>query len=146
MNKKNITGLTISIILLMVAAVFYKGLFQSNNRPGDNELGYYFDLNTRELFIRDGTMRPPIEAPSGADEDGKPAGVRAYVYGKAAGDSDNIKIAFLEYEVPGGAMISNPEVIKWVSATSLNGARLRQSCVQRCIEQGYIERVYPRSR
>ncbi len=88
---------------------------------------------------------PPIDAPSGADEDGNPAGVRAYVYGKATGDADDIEIAFLEYEVPGGAMISDPEVIKWVSATSVNGARLRQSCVQRCIEQGYTERVYPRS-
>ena len=42
-------------------------------------------------------------------------GVRAYVYGRAAGDADDIEIAFLEYEVPGGAMISDPEVIKWVS-------------------------------
>ncbi len=145
MSKKNIIGLTISIILLVLAVIFYKGLSKSNNRPGDNELGYYFDLNTRELFVRDGTMRPPIDAPSGADEDGKPAGVRAYVYGKAAGDADDIEIAFLEYEVPGGAMISDPEAIKWVSATSVNGTRLRQSCVQRCIEQGYTERVYPRS-
>ncbi len=145
MSKKNIIGLTISIILLVLAVIFYKGLSKSNNRPGDNELGYYFDLNTRELFVRDGTMRPPIDAPSGADEDGKPAGVRAYVYGKAAGDADDIEIAFLEYEIPGGAMISDPEAIKWVSATSVNGTRLRQSCVQRCIEQGYTERVYPRS-
>ncbi len=146
MNKKNVIGLTISTVLLVLAAIFYKGLFKSYNRPGNNELGYYFDLNTRELFIRDGTMRPPIDAPSGSDEDGKPAGVRAYVYGKAAGGTDDIKIAFLEYEIPGGAMISDPEAIKWVSATSVNGARLRQSCVQRCIEQGYTERVYPRSR
>ena len=145
MSKKNIISLTLSIIFIVLAVIFYKGLSKSNNRPGDNELGYYFDLNTRELFIRDGTMRPPIDAPSGADEDGKPAGVRAYVYGKAAGDSDDIKIAFLEYEVPGGAMISDPEAIQWVSATSVNGSRLRQSCVQRCIEQGYTERVYPRS-
>ena len=145
MNKKNIIGLTISIILLVLAAIFYKGLFKSDNRPGDNELGYYFDLNTRELFVRDGTMRPPLDAPSGADEQGNPAGVRAYVYGKANGDAGDIKIAFLEYEVPGGAMVSDPEVIKWVSATSVNGARLRQSCVQRCIEQDYTERVYPRS-
>lgn len=143
MSKKNIIGLTISIILIVLAVIFYKGLSQSKNRPGDNELGYYFDLNTRELFVRDGTMRSPIDAPSGADEDGNPAGVRAYVYGKATGDADDIEIAFLEYEVPGGAMISDPEVIKWVSATSVNGARLRQSCVQRCIEQGYTERVYP---
>ncbi len=145
MSKKNIIGLTISIILIVLAIIFYKGLSKSNNRPGDNELGYYFDLNTRELFVRDGTMRPPIDAPSGADEDGNPAGVRAYVYGKANGDADDIEIAFLEYEVPAGAMISDPEAIKWVSATSVNGARLRQSCVQHCIEQGYTERVYPRS-
>jgi len=145
MSKKNIIGLTISIILIVLAVIFYKGLSKSNNRPGDNELGYYFDLNTRELFVRDGTMRPPIDAPSGADEDGNPAGVRAYIYGKATGDADDIEIAFLEYEVLGGAMISDPEAIKWVSATSVNGSRLRQSCVQRCIEQGYTERVYPRS-
>ncbi len=59
MSKKNIIGLTISIILIVLAVIFYKGLSQSKNRPGDNELGYYFDLNTRELFVRDGTMRPP---------------------------------------------------------------------------------------
>ena len=145
MNKKSTIGLTISIILLVLAAIFYKGLSKSNNRPGDNELGYYFDLNTRALFVRDGTMRPPIDAPSGADEDGNPAGVRAYVYGKSTRDVDDIQIAFLEYEVPGGAVFSDPDVIKWVSATSVNGARLRQSCVRRCIEQGYTERVYPRS-
>jgi len=146
MTKKNIIGLTVSIILLVLAVIFYQNLFKFDNRPGDNELGYYFDLNTRELFIRYGTLRPPIEAPSGADENGNPAGVRAYVYGKATGDADDVKIAFLEYEVPGGAMISDPEEIKWISATSVNGARLRQSCVQRCIEQNYTKRVYPRSR
>ena len=96
MNKKNIIGLAISIILLVLAVVCYRGLFKSDSRPGDNELGYYFDLNTRELFVRNGTMRPLIDAPSGADKDGKPAGVRAYVYGKTSGNSSDIEIAFLE--------------------------------------------------
>jgi hypothetical protein len=146
MNKKNIIGLTVSIILLVLAVVFYKGLFKSDNRPGENELGYYFDLNTRELFVKDGTMRPPVHAPSGADKDGRPAGVRAYVYSKTGGNANDIEIAFLEYEVPGGSMISAPDVIEWISATSVNGSKLRQSALKRCIEKGYTKRVYPRPR
>jgi hypothetical protein len=38
MSKKNIISLTISIILIVLAVIFYKGLSKSNNRPGDNEL------------------------------------------------------------------------------------------------------------
>jgi len=146
MTRKNVIGLTVSALLIVLAAVFYRGLSAPNNRPGNNQLGYYFDLNTRELFVRNGTMRPPIEAPSGVDEGGNPTGVRAYVYGKTAGDVKDIEIAFLENEVPGGTVISAPDVIKWISATSVQGAKLRQSCVHHCIDQGYTERVYPQSR
>jgi hypothetical protein len=143
MEKKTIGSIILAIVLIVAAIYIYTNFGGQENRPGDNRLGYYFDTNTKELFVRDGTLRPPIEAPSGPDENGNPAGVRAYVYGKPDGSKDDVMVAFLEYEVEGGAMISAPDQLEWYSVISQKGTDIRKACTQRCYSQGYTKRVYP---
>lgn len=41
---------------------------------------WYYDLNTGKVFTAKAGQVPPIEAPSGPLPDGKPAGVRAYLF------------------------------------------------------------------
>jgi hypothetical protein len=42
--------------------------------------GWFYDLNTGELFAAKADLIAPIEAPSGELSQGGPAGVRAYVF------------------------------------------------------------------
>lgn len=58
---------------------------------------YYYDLNTGELFAALSTEIPPIEAPSGPLPNGKPAGVRAFVYSCGdCSDPAQRRVAWLE--------------------------------------------------
>jgi hypothetical protein len=66
-----------------------------------NEQGWFYDLNTGKLFVAESDTVPPIDAPSGAMPDGKPAGVRAYVFSYADEPNEtNRFIGFLEIPNP----------------------------------------------
>ncbi|MBN1816343.1 MAG: hypothetical protein JW828_03225 [Sedimentisphaerales bacterium] len=59
---------------------------------------WYYDLNTKQLFAAKATQIPPIAAPSGPTSEGKPAGVRAYVFASEPGAEPFI--AYLETLAP----------------------------------------------
>jgi len=60
---------------------------------------WFYDLNTGKLFTAEKGLTPPIEAPSGPQPDGEPAGVRAYVLAYKPNESEPF-IGFLETSAP----------------------------------------------
>ena len=62
---------------------------------------WFYDLNTGKLFTAEKGLTPPIEAPSGTQLDGEPAGVRAYVLSYKPNESEPF-IGFLETSAPDG--------------------------------------------
>lgn len=65
------------------------------------EKEWFYDLNTGRLFTAEKGLTPPIEAPSGPQPDGEPAGVRAYVLAYKPNESEPF-IGFLETSAPDG--------------------------------------------
>jgi hypothetical protein len=80
-----------------------------------NKKGWFYDLNTGKLFVAESDAVPPIDAPSGVLHNGRPAGVRAYVFSYAYEPNEtNRFIGFLE--------IPNPVTKKEVPESISSGA------------------------
>ncbi|MEE9370508.1 MAG: hypothetical protein V3W45_03450 [Sedimentisphaerales bacterium] len=75
---------------------------------------WFYDLNTRELFVARSDRVAPIEAPSGPLPSGEPAGVRAYVFSYVAESNESeCFIGFLE--------IANPDAGKKGPKPAISG-------------------------
>lgn len=62
---------------------------------------WFYDLNTGKLFTAKNNLVPPIEAPSGPLLNGRPAGVRAYVFSFVPEPNESeLFIGFLEKSDP----------------------------------------------
>jgi hypothetical protein len=89
-----------STVLLLIIVVL---LLTPDKRPPvqDIETEWYYDLNTGKLFTAAKGLTPPIDAPSGPQPNGEPAGVRAYVLSYShASDKSGRYIGFLETSAP----------------------------------------------
>lgn len=108
-NPRLIIGITAaSVFIFLVIAIGYLMPGETINVE-EYEKGWFYDLNTSELFIAKAELAGPIEAPSGPLPDGKPAGVKAYVFSYASEpNQSNRFIGFLE--------MPNPEIEKQGSA------------------------------
>lgn len=76
-NNPLITISAVAVALGVVVMVLYSSL-SGGVRYVERPM-YYFDLNTGSLFVAEDQF-PPIEAPSGKQPDGQPAGVRAMIH------------------------------------------------------------------
>lgn len=81
------------------------------------EKEWFYDLNTGKLFTAEIGLTPPIEAPSGPQGDGEPAGVRAYVLSYEPNGSERF-IGFLETSAPNDVRARWPTRQKRRSAAS----------------------------
>jgi len=63
-----------------IAALVWVSLPEKVVQVVKYDYDWYYDLNTDKLFKAVAGQMPPIAAPSGPLPDGKPAGVRAYVF------------------------------------------------------------------
>ncbi len=100
-NPKIIIGITIVTVLVLLTTVI--GLLSSDEAPKVKEYkkGWFYDLNTGKLFVAKSKLIPPIEAPSGPLENGKPAGVKAYVFSYKYEPNESERfIGFLETFTP----------------------------------------------
>jgi len=79
-NPKAIIGITIVSLLLFITVLISQLTPDKPVIPHEPEQAWFYDLNTKELFTAKISKLPPIKAPSGPLPDGKPAGVRAYVF------------------------------------------------------------------
>ncbi|MHC4757764.1 MAG: hypothetical protein ACYTE8_03840 [Planctomycetota bacterium] len=102
--------------------------------------GWFYDLNTGQLFVDNSSKVPPIDAPSGLRPNGQAAGVKAYVFSYAFDPNENERfIGFLEMPDPNagsatsedlsmisgksknwgeGKLVRSPEFDEWVPANS----------------------------
>jgi hypothetical protein len=79
-NPKIILGVTVGCVVLLLVTVISLGLSRRAPRIEKYDKGWFYDLNTGELFLAKSGSIPPIEAPSGPLANGRPAGVRAHVF------------------------------------------------------------------
>ncbi len=100
-NPKIIISITVVTVLVLLTTVI--GLLSSGEAPKVKEYkkGWFYDLNTSKLFVAKSKLTPPIEAPSGPLENGKPAGVKAYVFSYKYEPNESERfVGFLETSDP----------------------------------------------
>ncbi len=100
-NPRIIIGITVATVLLLLTIAI--GLLSSGEAPKvkEHKKGWFYDLNTGKLFVAKSKLIPPIEAPSGPLENGKPAGVKAYVFSYKYEPNESERfIGFLEAFTP----------------------------------------------
>jgi hypothetical protein len=117
----------IMIGITAVCMVVFLGILMGQLMPPKapkiqkNKRGWFYDLNTGELFTAKSDLVPPLEAPSGPLPNGRPAGVKAYVFSYAdePNESDYF-IGFLEIpdpqaqeDTPDSAMSATPGARQW---------------------------------
>ena len=102
-NPRLIIGITLGLVIVFLATI----IGQCTRGQGPAARGYkkvwFYDLNTRELFIATSDKLPPIKAPSGSLPNGEPAGVKAYVLSYSDKPNEpNYSIGYLEKFTPKG--------------------------------------------
>ena len=120
------------------------GMLNPPPPPEDIVMGYFYDLNTKTLYVMPADTKIPMERPSGPFE-GDPAGVRAHVFacGQCAEESKRF-IGYLEKPIPEAdrpppddprsevTLVKRPEDSKWVESDSREAAAIREAVFSRC--------------
>lgn len=139
-------GITVVVSVVVLALVY--GLA---SRPGsrqefkEGKRAWFYDQNSKELFVDSRKRAGPIAAPSGPLPNGEPAGVRARVYSYVLNpDESELFVGFLERPDPNagsqaaddmsdfpewahGKLIRRVDDDQWISATSPEGRDIVQS-------------------
>jgi hypothetical protein len=160
-NPKIIIGITIASVSILLMVVILLLIPEETVKVEEYEKGWFYDLNTGELFVAKSDAVVPVEAPSGPLPQGRPAGVRAYVFSYSDEPNDSQRfIGFLEIPDPNfnpdsansqlkgarlwgqGKLICKPEDNKWVSANSKEGQAILQEFFQPN-QDGQVAIYYP---
>lgn len=103
LNNNSAVATIVAVVLLVLAL----GIIVWQNKPASarDYRSFYYDLNTKEIFVDDGTKTTPFDRGSGTFEfhDGpQGSAVRAYIF--TCGDPDDIKegMSLAEIEAAGG--------------------------------------------
>lgn len=144
-NPRVVVGITIASLAVLLLIVIWLLI------PGERTLEYeepekawFYDLNTDKLFVAKSNLVAPIEAPSGPLPDGRPAGVKAYVFSYAAEPNESNRfIGFLETSDPNapatasgseewgeGMLIRRLEDKAWAPANSKKGLAIVKEAYQ----------------
>ncbi len=102
-NPRIVVCVTCVCVLIFLVVVI--GILIPDKPPKIEEYKktWFYDLNTGKLFVAKSDLFPPIEAPSGPLPNGKPAGVRAYVFSYSNNPNESNRfIGFLEKLTPQG--------------------------------------------
>lgn len=83
MRRPSSAGLSVVVAailcVLAVSAAVVSAFWVFREPTYEPGKAWFYDLNTKELFVAPGSSIPPIEAPSGSLPNGTPAGVQAVV-------------------------------------------------------------------
>ncbi len=159
-NNPAIVTIAAIVLLLVCLGVIYRTLSGGGGGPRIVDI-YFYDLGSGEVFIGPSDSLPPIDAPSGP-YNGKPAGVRAYVFsctdcsdensrfvGYLETYTDEAKAALTSGEAPdayeyydGGRLIKRPDEEGWARAESEEGFALIESVSTLC-PGGVLKPCYP---
>jgi len=148
-NPRIIIGITFASVLILLVIVICMLMPEETIKVEEYKKGWFYDLNTGELFVAESDAVVPVEAPSGPLPNGRPAGVLAYVFSYVPEPNDSQRfIGFLEIPDPNfkadsfdsrlsgakrwgqGKLICTPEDNKWVSANSKEGQAILQEFFQ----------------
>lgn len=82
LSRSPILIISASVLLMVGVIAFFVCLTlpEKVEQVDNSEKDWFYDLKHRSLFTAKRGQLPPIEAPSGPLANGKPAGVRAYVF------------------------------------------------------------------
>ena len=142
-NPKTVAGVTVCSVLLLALALLLIGRESPGQRYQESKQAWFYDLNTGKLFTARSKHVGPIEAPSGAQPNGEPAGFKAHVYSYVLDPNDAERfVGFLEMPAPGiqagqlsldrsdfqewarGRLIKRVDDDKWVPPTSRRGRQI----------------------
>lgn len=135
-----------AVLILAIVIFMTSG---GEKMPPVYDEGWFYDLSTKKLFTGTYGAYPPIDAPSGAQVDGQPAGVKAYVLACGPCESQEQFIGWLERYTPEGkqmadegkllemgtgdyVFIRKPDAEDWVKLNSPDGDAITQGFVQKC--------------
>ncbi len=138
-----ITNLTVILLILIIYSVV-----RTKSAPvPEYEKAWYYDLNTGQLFVAENDLATPIQAPSGPLPDGKPAGVKAYVFSYVRNPDQSQRIvSFLEKNDPNyvkpvqngrpaqwgdGKLVKRITDKKWFPADSKEGKEILSQALTR---------------
>ena len=144
-NPRPVVGVTVCSVLLLAFVLLLVGREPPGRRYQAGKEAWFYDLNTGTLFVESSKKTGPIEAPSGPQPSGQPAGLKAHVYGYAlAPNASECFVGFLEKPDPHaeikplawdrgdfqewarGRLIKRVEDETWVSPTSRQGREIIQ--------------------
>ncbi len=142
-NPKIVLSVTVVSAVVFLVIVIWLSIPEKVIPVEEFDKEWFYDLNTGELFADRAGQIPPIAAPSGPLPDGKPAGVRAYVFSYSLDpnstdrfigflettdpNADRSKLGPLDLRVPGaeqwgqGRLIRRVEDEQWFSANGPQG-------------------------
>ncbi len=110
-NPLIVLGILGVILAIVIVGVVWYSLPEKEVDLIEYEQDWYYDLNTGKLFTADAGQSPPIQAPSGPLPDGRPAGVRAYVFSYSGDPNASDRFTgFLETTDPNAPDVSHPSV------------------------------------
>lgn len=104
-------------------------------------MAYFYDQNTRELFVLPANTTGPVDRPSGTFQ-GEPAGVRAHVY--ACGQCSDESLRFIGYlskplppdqqpkNEPPLELVKRPKDEMWYRSDSPEAGRITGAPIRRC--------------
>lgn len=142
-NPRIVIGTAAASVFILLVIVIWLLIPEKAVEIEQYEKEWFYDLNTGKLFVAKAGQTPPIEAPSGPLPDGRPAGVRAYIFSYKYEPNESERfIGFLETVDPNaeksvsksvnfradsarqwgqGRLIRRLEDAKWVPANSIRG-------------------------
>ena len=134
-NARIAIPILVAFILLSFIALLVKSTPDTIMQKEIVHKAWFYDLNTKQLFVDEDTEIPPIAAPSGPLPDGQHAGVRAHVYCRGFGENQSKPfIGFLETyktepatasdptsEPKNTRLIKRPKDEEWIIADSYMG-------------------------
>jgi hypothetical protein len=100
-NPDTVFKLTGVSLILLVLTIIYVLIPSKQPNMYEPELAWFYDMNTGKLFKAEARLLPPIDSPSGADPNGKQAGVKAFVYKYMGDPNAQPFVAFLQTTAPG---------------------------------------------
>lgn len=163
-NPRIVVSVTLASVLVLLVTIGLLIPDRTAIEVREYRKGWFYDLNTGKLFVADGDLVPPIEAPSGPLPNGEPAGVKAYVFSYAIEPNESERfIGFLETFQPetkeqeaaptkkasGGAekwgrgrLIRRLSDEQWIPANSEQGKAILNELFSRN-EKGQTPHYYP---
>jgi hypothetical protein len=100
-NPRVVIGITAASVSILLIVVIVLLIPQETVKVEDYEKEWFYDVNTGKLFVAKKDLVPPVQSPWGPLADGRPAGVRAYVFSYKPDPNESERfIGFLEIPDP----------------------------------------------